>query len=73
LAYIGINCGPNDLKEFMDRFDKDSDGKISFDEFKVIMKDKVRNEILTPEDILDDLRNEFENIDYKKDGRLNRM
>ena len=38
----------------------------------MIMEDKLKHEILTPEGIIDEIIREFDNIDFNKKKTLNR-
>jgi Ca2+-binding EF-hand superfamily protein len=53
LVSIGINPSPNQLKDFIDQFDSNKDGKIHFDEFAKIFKDYILKEVLHSDDLLD--------------------
>ncbi|EGR29782.1 hypothetical protein IMG5_148630 [Ichthyophthirius multifiliis] len=67
LRAVGINVSQDEQLNYFNRFDKNNDGQISFLEFKIILEEKIKQEILTAEDIIDDLRKEFFKVDlYKK-------
>ena len=50
--------------------DKDGDGRISFNEFFDIMKDKMLDELLSGDDELEDLRAKFKEADTDYSGFL---
>jgi len=43
----------------MRRFDKNGDGKISYPEFRTIVQERLKSEMMTAEDMIDDIRREF--------------
>jgi hypothetical protein len=45
------------------RYDTNNDHKINFEEFKEIMEDKIKNEMLTSEAVIDILKREFKKVD----------
>ncbi|EGR32199.1 hypothetical protein IMG5_092660 [Ichthyophthirius multifiliis] len=71
LAKIGINASNAELEEYMRRYDKNNDGTISFDEFKIIMQEKIKNEMMTAETIIDELKREFKKVDIDNSRLLN--
>lgn len=46
--------------------DKNRNGKIEFDEFRLVMEDKIKTEILSDEDTMEDLRQKFIEADTMK-------
>lgn len=59
LSKIGMNCGQAEIEQYMRRFDKNGDGKISYQEFRVIVQERLKSEMMTAEDMIDDIRREF--------------
>jgi Ca2+-binding EF-hand superfamily protein len=43
----------------MQQTDRDADGRISYNEFRAMMQQKLQNEMQTPEDVIDELMREF--------------
>ena len=44
---------------------------MSFDEFKMIMEEKIKNEMLTSESVIDELKREFKKVDMNNTRMLN--
>lgn len=40
------------MNTFFLRFDRNNDGRITYEEFKTIMEEKIKSEMITPEDII---------------------
>jgi EF-hand domain len=53
------------LQAFLTKYDKDKDQKITIDEFKILMEEKFKSDMLTSESIIDDLKREFKKIDLE--------
>jgi len=49
-------CSPKELEGYFNKFDANRDGKISYLEFKSVVEDKLANEVMVAEDIVDDLK-----------------
>ncbi len=60
------------MDEYFDRFDKNKDGQISYEEFRIIMEERMKNEMLTAEDIIDDLIKEFKKVDITNKRKINK-
>lgn len=55
----------------MRRYDKNNDKTISYEEFKIIMEDKIKNDMMTAETIIDELKREFKKVDIDNSRLLN--
>lgn len=67
---IGINLGQEELTEYISNIDKNN--KISKEAFKIIMEDRLKNEMLSASSMQDQLRILFNKYDINKIGELNR-
>lgn len=55
----------------MKRYDKNGDKTLSFEEFKLIMEEKLKNEMMTSDTVINDLKREFKKVDMNNTRMLN--
>lgn len=55
----------------MKRYDKNGDKTLSFEEFKLIMEEKLKNEMMTSDTVINDLKREFKKVDMNNKRMLN--
>ncbi|KAL4481140.1 hypothetical protein ABPG72_015095 [Tetrahymena utriculariae] len=72
LRSIGIFCSQNELLKYFALFDTNKDSKISFDEFKSVVSEKLMEEVMAAEDIVEDLRLQFKKADINNTRLLNK-
>lgn len=72
LMKVGINPTLQELDEYILKFDKDGDGKISYAEFLYIFQDKLKNEMLMMDEMISKLRKEFKKADIYQNRLLNK-
>jgi Ca2+-binding EF-hand superfamily protein len=71
LMRVGINPTNQEIDEYLAKFDKDGDGKISYGEFKYIFEDKLKSDMMVMDELLGNLRREFKNADIQRNRMLN--
>ncbi|EAS04958.2 EF hand protein (macronuclear) [Tetrahymena thermophila SB210] len=72
LRGIGIFCSQNELLKYFALFDTNKDSKISFDEFKSVVSEKLMEEVMSAEEIVEDLRMQFKKADINNTRLLNK-
>ena len=72
LLSIGINLTVDELNSQFNRFDKNTDGTISFNEFRDIMEEKIVGEMMNADDLIHDIRNEFKKVDINRSRMINK-
>ena len=59
LMNVGLNPSEVELERYFQTFDKNNNGVLQFEEFSMIMKDMLKKEMLSAQDLLEELRKEF--------------
>jgi Ca2+-binding EF-hand superfamily protein len=59
-----------EVKDIMKELDIDNDGQISQDEFNKFMQQRIKEDIITAEDEMDDIRTKFRQYDLNGNGWL---
>ena len=70
LMKVGMNPTLQELEQYLGKFDKDGDGKISFEEFRYIFQDKLKNEMMVMDELISNLRKEFKKADIYQNRLL---
>ncbi|KAL4486335.1 hypothetical protein ABPG72_007121 [Tetrahymena utriculariae] len=68
---IGTFASAQEIEEYIRRYDKNGDRTLGYEEFKMIMEEKIKNEMMTSESIIDDLKKEFKKVDLQNTRSLN--
>lgn len=68
---LGINISDQELAGYFEQIDTDKSGLISLEEFKQMMTGYIKREMITAEDIIDDIRKEFKKVDFENHGSIN--
>lgn len=55
---------------FSKRYDKNNDRALSYDEFKEIMEEKIKNEMMNSESIIEEIKREFRKVDMNNTRAL---
>jgi Ca2+-binding EF-hand superfamily protein len=63
LGKFGVNVGAEQMRDYIRRFDRNGDGLISPEEFRIIVEERIISEMLDVEDFVEELR-----IEYTKQG-----
>ena len=71
LMKVGMNPTNQEMDEYLARFDKDGDGKISYPEFLYIFQDKLKSEMMVMDEMISNLRKEFKKADIYQNRLLN--
>ena len=66
-----MQASSEELEDYIETYDKNGDKTINFEEFKIIMQDKILSEFMSTENIKEDLKKEFKKIDTKKENKIN--
>lgn len=72
LMKVGVNPTLQELDEYIAKFDRDGDGKISYGEFLYIFQDKLKSEMLMMDEMISNLRKEFKKADINQNRLLNK-
>ena len=70
LSVVGGDVSDDELDRIFAQLDANRDGKVSFEEFKYIMEQKLKKDLLQMEQLLSDLRYEFKKADINNDRQL---
>ena len=70
MSKLGVSTTSEDVAKIFDRIDKNKDGKISPEEFREVMEEKIKKDILQLDDLLSDLRAEFKKADVNNTREL---
>ena len=73
LMRVGVNPTNQEIDEYISRFDKDGDGKISYPEFEIIFKEKLVSDMMVMDELMGNLRREFKNADVQRNRLLNKQ
>lgn len=58
---------------YFEKFDKDNSGTITYDEFRLIMEDFMKNEMKNADNLVKDIRREFKRSDITNSRCLTRV
>lgn len=72
LMKVGVSPTLQELDEYIAKFDRDGDGKISYGEFLYIFQDKLKSEMLMMDEMISNLRKEFKKADINQNRLLNK-
>ena len=70
LGQLGAKVTTEEANRLFEELDKNGDNKISREEFRVVMEDKIKKSILHLEGLLSELRTEFKRVDIYNKGAL---
>ena len=70
LSKMGANPTSEEANRLFQELDRNGDGKISYNEFRIAMEEKIKKDILHLEGLLSDLRDEFKKVAVYNRGVL---